>query len=156
MKRLREQKRLAGGRSARLFSVFAEEITADEIRALEFLYSYLPLSDLASHDGFYYLENVRASLDARKSMPWGTVVPDDLFFRYVLFCRINNENMDASRMVFYRELRERVQALSMKEAVLEINHWCHERVTYRPTDIRTFNLTFSILFNCCNNSCSCR
>ena len=25
----------------------------------------------------------------------------------------------------------------MKDAILEVNHWCHEKVTYRPTDGRT-------------------
>ncbi|MCK7482840.1 MAG: hypothetical protein M0C28_41260 [Candidatus Moduliflexus flocculans] len=24
--------------------------------------------------------------------------------------------------------------MTMKEAVLEVNHWCHEKVTYRGTD----------------------
>ena len=25
----------------------------------------------------------------------------------------------------------------MKDAILEVNHWCHERVTYEPSDART-------------------
>ena len=25
----------------------------------------------------------------------------------------------------------------MREAALEINHWCHEKVSYQPSDMRT-------------------
>lgn len=35
------------------------------------------------------------------------------------------------------ELKERIKKRSMKEAVLEVNHWCHEKVTYKSTDGRT-------------------
>ena len=42
-----------------------------------------------------------------------------------------------SREVFYKALKPRVENLSMKDAILEVNHWCHEHVTYRPSDART-------------------
>jgi transglutaminase-like putative cysteine protease len=135
--RFRRRKKLARARSNELFSVFKESLTAEENKALEFLYAYIPLCDLTSHDGSYYLDNVRSSLEARKTMPWGEEIPENLFYQFVLFCRVNNENMDDSRPVLYKELKDKVKNLSMKEAVLEINHWCHEKATYRPTDIRT-------------------
>ena len=112
-------------------------MTNEEKAAITFLYDYMPLHDLAAHDRDFYLQNVRSSINARKEMPWGDSIPDDIFMRFVLFCRINNENMDASRMIFYNELKERVENLSMENAVLEVNHWCHEKATYKPTDIRT-------------------
>lgn len=31
----------------------------------------------------------------------------------------------------------RVKGLSMLDAVLEVNHWCHEKVNYQPADART-------------------
>ncbi len=37
-------------------------------------------------------------------------------------------------MVFFKELKERVKGMGMKDAILEVNHWCHERVTYQPSD----------------------
>ena len=104
---------------------------------MEFLYAYLPLFDLTSHDGSYYLENVRSSLEARRTIPWGEDIPEDLFYQFVLFCRVNSENMDDSRAVIYKELKDKVKNLYMKEAALEINHWRHEKATYRPTDVRT-------------------
>ncbi|PKP19118.1 MAG: hypothetical protein CVU05_12030 [Bacteroidetes bacterium HGW-Bacteroidetes-21] len=40
-------------------------------------------------------------------------------------------------MVVYEELKNRVQGMSMHDAALEVNHWCHEKVTYKGSDVRT-------------------
>lgn len=112
-------------------------MTPAERQAMEFLYAYMPLPDIAGHSAEYYLQNVRTSLKARAEMPWGKIVPDREFMHFVLPVRINNEDLDSSRMVFYDELRDRVKDLSMKDAILEVNHWCHEKVAYQPSDART-------------------
>ena len=70
-------------------------------------------------------------------MSWGKNVPELLFRHFVLPIRVNNEPLDASRAYFYKELKERIKNLSMHDAILEINHWCHEKVTYQPADART-------------------
>ena len=70
-------------------------------------------------------------------MPWGDSIPEDIFHHFVLPVRINNENLDESRMVFFDELKDRVKGLSLYDAVLEVNHWCHEKVIYTPSDGRT-------------------
>jgi transglutaminase-like putative cysteine protease len=131
------QKELAKNRSKQLFGVFDQDLTLTEQEALTFLYAYMPLSDLADYDGDFYLKNVRASLAARDTFSWGRKVPEDLFRHFVLPVRVNNENLDSSRWTFFMEFRERLKNLSMQEAVLEVNHWCHEKVTYRGTDGRT-------------------
>ena len=114
-----------------------KNITTEERNDLEFLYRYMPLADVTDYKPEFFLDNVRASLLARQEMPWGKEVPDLLFRHFVLPVRVNNENLDNSRMVFYAELKKRIANLSMKEAILEVNHWCHERVTYQPSDGRT-------------------
>ena len=70
-------------------------------------------------------------------MPWGQKVPELEWKHFVLPVRVNNENLDDARTVLYEELRDRVRSLSMRDAVLEVNHWCHEHVTYQPSDART-------------------
>ena len=40
---------------------------------------------------------------------------------FVLPIRVNNEDLDDSRKVFYEELKERVKGLSLYDAVLEVN-----------------------------------
>ncbi|MDR2148957.1 MAG: transglutaminase-like domain-containing protein, partial [Tannerella sp.] len=120
-----------------LFAVFNGELTGAEREALEFLYAYMPIGDIADYAGDYYLANVRSSFRAREEMPWGDSVPEQIFRHFVLPIRVNNENLDDSRMVFYEELKDRVQHLSLYDAVLEVNHWCHEKVIYQPSDSRT-------------------
>ncbi|MDR0506334.1 MAG: transglutaminase domain-containing protein [Dysgonamonadaceae bacterium] len=121
-----------------LFSVFKKEnLSLKQIEALEFLYAYMPLCDLADYDGQFFLNQVNIALKTRDYFSWGKTIPDDIFRHYVLVYRINNEYLDSARMVFFEELKDRVKNLSMYEAALEVNHWCHEKVTYRGTDSRT-------------------
>lgn len=118
-------------------AVFDGELSVEQRQALQFLYAYMPLPDVADYSGQFHLMNVDYALRARAEMPWGAIVPDREFLHFVLPVRVNNENLDESRRVFYEELKERVKNLSMYDAVLEVNHWCHEKVTYTPSDIRT-------------------
>ena len=120
-----------------LFAVFNEKLTTPEQEALMFLYAYMPTGDVTDYTGDYYLENVRLSDQARREMPWGKEIPDDVSRHFVLPIRVNNENLDDSRRVFYNELKDRVKNLSLHDAVLEVNHWCHEKVVYTPSDART-------------------
>ena len=115
--------------------VLDSELSPAEREALEFLYAYMPLADVTDYDGSYYLDQVRASFRTRKEMEWK--VPEREFRHFVLPIRVNNENLDTSRVAFYRELKPRVKGLSMAEAILEVNHWCHEKMTYQPSDART-------------------
>ena len=112
---------------------------AREKEAMQFLFAYMPIADITDYPTAFHLRNVRESFRAREEMAWGKKVPDLLFRHFVLPSRVNNEALDSSRTVFYRELKERAKGMSMKEAILEVNHWCHERVTYAPSDGRTLS-----------------
>ncbi len=104
---------------------------------VDFLYKYMPLPDKSDYPRSFYEKNVALSLQAKAEMPWGKTVPEREFRHFVVPVRVNNENLDNSREVFYQALKPRVENLSIKEAILEVNHWCHEHVTYRPSDART-------------------
>ena len=132
--RFQAQKELAMNRREQLFDVFQTRLTKHEQEGLEFLYAYMPLSDLSIHNGDFFLQQVRSSLMAREVFSWGKSIPDDIFLHYVLPVRVNNEYLDSGRVVFFNELRERLKGLSLKEAALEVNHWCHEQVTYHSSD----------------------
>ena len=120
-----------------LFAIFDTDLTSYEREALEFLYAYMPLADIADYSGEFHLMNVRASQKAADEMPWGKVIPEDLFRHFVLPVRVNNEHLDSARVVFYEELKNRVKSLSLYDAILEVNHWCHEKAIYTPSDART-------------------
>ena len=108
-----------------------------EREAMQFLYAYMPYSDLADYTPDFFLDQVRYAFTAREQMPWGKTIPEDIFRHFVLVYRVNNENLDTARMAFYHALKERVQGMTMEEAALEVNHWCHEHVAYRAADSRT-------------------
>ncbi len=132
-----KQRALAQARDTALFAVFNQSLSVQEEEALKFLYAYMPLSDLADYNGEFFLKNVRTTFAARDTFSWGKTIPEEIFRHFVLPVRVNNENLDTARIVFFNSLKSRVAGLSMKDAVLEVNHWCHENVSYRSTDSRT-------------------
>ncbi|WP_320167981.1 transglutaminase domain-containing protein [Mangrovibacterium marinum] len=134
---LEVQKHLTANSNIAVWDIFDQPLTDDERQAMEFMYAYMPLSDLGDYSADFFLANVRKSLQTREDMSWGKSIPEELFLHFVLPVRINNENLDSFRIVMYDELKARVQGMKIEEAALEINHWCHEKVVYRGTDIRT-------------------
>ena len=108
-----------------------------EEEALDFLYEYMPLGDNVDYSREYYRECVQYAFKAKLEMPWGSNIPEREFKHFVLPPRVNNENLDRFRATYYEELKARVQGLTLYDAVLEVNHWCHEHVSYRGSDSRT-------------------
>ena len=119
-----ERKHLAENRDEKLFSVFEKELSMTQSEALKFLFAYMPLNDLADHTGDFFLANADKALIARKEVPWGNTIPEDIFLHYVLPCRVNNENLDSFRIVYYDEIHERIKGKQLTEAAIEINYWC--------------------------------
>ena len=117
-----------------LATACAPEKTPKE-KYMEFLYSTMPLPDSLVYPQSWWEANVDKTLEVREKMNWG--VPEREFVHFVLPLRVNNEGLDDFRTVYADSLCARVSGMTMEEAVLEINHWCHERVTYQPSDGRT-------------------
>ena len=105
--------------------------------ALDFLYEGMPLPDSVDYPREFWEANASMAVRARHEMPWGEKVPGREWRHFVLPLRVNNEDLDSFRIVYYDELKERVKDKTMYSAVLEVNHWCHEHVSYQPSDSRT-------------------
>ena len=136
------------------FMTLPSGISLQEKEALEFLYAYMPLADVTDYPAEFFLENVRTALALKDR--WN--VPEREFRHFVLPLRVNNESLDSARVVFARELMPRIEGMSMQEAILEVNHWCHEKVTYQPSDARTsspLNLVKNALGRCGEQSTFC-
>jgi transglutaminase-like putative cysteine protease len=133
----KERRELARSREKELFSVFEQPMDLKHTQAMKFLYAFMPLSDLADYDGHFFLADADAAIRAREESPWGKKIPEDIFLHYVLPPRVNNENLDSFRIKYYDEIMARVKNRSIIDAALELNHWCHEKVVYQPSDIRT-------------------
>ena len=108
-----------------------------EKEALNFLYQYMPLGDSVDYTEDYFRECVHFALIAKEELPWGKDIPEREFKHFVLPPRVNNENLDRFRATYYEELKDRVKDLSLYDAALAVNHWCHEHVSYKGSDSRT-------------------
>ncbi|WP_422658732.1 transglutaminase domain-containing protein [Paenibacillus sp. EC2-1] len=137
--KFRKKQKIVGSRKPELFDIFQEELTEEETWALKYLYAYMPINDMADYNGELFLSHVRQTLAIRKQVPWGARVPDHLFLHFVLPYRVNTENIEDYRGVMYNELSERTAHLSMAEAIMEANYWCHETATYIGSDLRTMS-----------------
>ena len=102
---------------------------------VDWLYKYMPLPDNLHYPREYWEQNVQKTLEVRESMAWN--IPEREFRHFVLPLRVNNETLDDFRTVYADTLCARVRGMSIADAALEINHWCHEQATYQPSDART-------------------
>ena len=114
-----------------------EKIDGDLAKYLTFLYAYMPMSDLADYDFYFFKDQVKVAMEARETFSWGKTIPDDIFRHFVVVYRVNNENLDTARSYIFHQLKDRIKNMSMYDAALEVNHWCHEYVDYQPADVRT-------------------
>jgi len=140
-----DQRKYLVNKDSAFTRVFNKKLSPERSEALKFLYAYMPLSDLADYSCAFFLANVDISLRARSETNWGKKIPEEIFLHYVLPCRVNNENLDSFRIVYYDELMNRIKGKELTESALEINHWCHEKVSYQPADIRTSGPVSTIL-----------
>ena len=111
--------------------------TEEEGLYLRFVLCTLPFSDLGDADPALLLNCVRHALFCRRTFAWCADLPPQLFLLWVLSPRVNNEELSDCRGLFYQDLFPRVEGLPLKQAILEVNRFCAEHVTYRSTDERT-------------------
>ncbi|MCH3923825.1 MAG: transglutaminase-like domain-containing protein [Bacteroidales bacterium] len=114
-----------------------KDLNKQEKQYLDFLYQYMPLSDRADYDTSFFISQVKTAIMAKNTFSWGKIVPEEIFKHFVLVYRVNNENLDSAREVMFSMMKDRIKNMSMYDAALEVNHWCHEYVNYKGSDGRT-------------------
>ncbi|MBQ7056335.1 MAG: transglutaminase domain-containing protein [Bacteroidaceae bacterium] len=112
---------------------------------VDFLYKSMPLCDKADYPRDFFKTNATLTRRAVAEMPWGTQLDETLIRHFVLPLRVNNEPLDSFRIKYYDTLKARVSGMNMTAAAIAINHWCHEHVTYQPSDGRTSSPLQSLL-----------
>ncbi len=111
----------------------------DVIFAIEWIYANSPLSDMANYDFNMFKECAEHSVMLRETSPFAKDLPEDIFLNYVLHIRVNEEELSDCRKLFHSLLADRVNHLSMFDAIIEANYWNAENVMYQLTDIRTIS-----------------
>lgn len=104
---------------------------------MEFLKKTLPVADLDMYPLSLLEKFCEHAYMLEQNSSFCKNLPEEVFLYYVLFPRINNEDLSFNREIFYEALRDRIEGLSVQSAVIEINKWCHEQATYQQQDSRT-------------------
>ena len=94
---------------------------------LQWMYESMPLPDSLNYSREFWESNVAKTLEVREAMGWD--IPEREFRHFVLPLRAGNEVLDNFRVDYADTLCRRVKGISIAQAALEINHWCHEQAT---------------------------
>ncbi|MEG1827839.1 MAG: transglutaminase domain-containing protein [Cellulosilyticaceae bacterium] len=111
--------------------------TEEEAMMLKFLYSTMPISDIANYPFKTFVDYAEHGIYLWKNSEFTKTMPEDIFLNYVVHHRINEEEIAPCRKFFYDKLRARIQNKNIQEATLQVNYWCSEEATYQSTDERT-------------------
>ena len=125
--------------------VFAEidkklaECTDEVALACKYLYAFMPYSDIGNYAFEVFLDYAENGVYLWKENSGVAELPEEIFLNYVLFHRVNEEEIAPCRTFFRREIGERTGGMSFREAALEVNYWCAQEATYHCTDDRTLS-----------------
>ena len=109
----------------------------DTALAMKFFYGNMPYSDVGNYNPEVYLDYARHGVFLWNHSPFCQEMPEDIFLTNVLHYRINEEEIKPCRKFFYEKLSHRIAGMDMEHAILEVNYWCAEEMTYQATDART-------------------
>jgi hypothetical protein len=104
---------------------------------MKYLYGHMPTQDVLSVDLEVAADYVSAALQALEKLDYAKSVPQEIFFPYVLYHRVNSEEADGSRGFLQEQLLPYTQGKTMEKAALAVNYWCYAQATYTPADDRT-------------------
>lgn len=116
-----------------------QELNANTALAMKYLYVTMPDSDIGSYNFDTFLDYAAHGVRLYEESEEVRMLPETLFLNYVLYHRINEEEIKPCRSFFYEKLKDRIKGLYGKEAAQEVNYWCVEEVTYQTTDDRTLS-----------------
>lgn len=105
---------------------------------LRYLYGNMPMSDAVNYAFETFLDYAAHGVFLWESGPFQGRVSEEIFCQYVVYHRINTEDISPCRSFFYEKTQAEVHdGNTMAEAVLALNYWCAQEATYRISDDRT-------------------
>lgn len=114
-----------------------KEVTEDEKILMKYLYGTMPLSDAVNYSFDNFLDYARHGVYLWKNGAYSQKITEDIFLNYVVYHRINEEDISPCRSFFHTQLAEKIEGKSMEDAIIEVNYWCAQEATYQTTDDRT-------------------
>ena len=116
--------------------------------ALKYLYMTMPCSDMGNYSFKVFLDYAENSVRLWKEAEGVRALPEDIFLNYVLYHRVNEEEIAPCRELFHNEIRNFMEenkklslmdGCSRKDFAIEVNYWCAQEATYHCTDDRTLS-----------------
>ena len=138
--RIEEEFDRCAGRLPHLYNEISRQLAGlneNTALAMKYLYTTMPDSDIGNYSFETFLDYAAHGVRLYEESEEVRKLPELIFLNYVLYHRINEEEIKPCRSFFYEKLKERVHGLRGKEAAQEVNYWCVEEVTYQSTDSRT-------------------
>lgn len=86
--------------------------------ACKYLYAFMPYSDIGNYPFEVFLDYAVNGVNLWKENPRIANMPEDIFLNYVLFHRVNEEEIAPCRTFFYSELAERTRGWTLR-----LQHW---------------------------------
>ena len=104
---------------------------------MRYLYGHMAANDVLAFPVEMLADYVSATLAAYDAIDYVKAIPQEIFFPYVLYHRVNSECLDGSRSQLMAQIMPYVQGKTMTKAALAVNYWCYAQATYTPADDRT-------------------
>ncbi|MDJ0521966.1 MAG: transglutaminase domain-containing protein [Planctomycetota bacterium] len=126
---------LSGGNGTALRATYAK-LDEDERRGWAFLLAHMRSHHRAKLTEPLLTEHLKYAYRARRELPWTKALPEEIFLHYVLPILSGDEPLQRWRKQFFEEVvpvLKKKRAKSLEKVALEVNKWCGQRVTFKPT-----------------------
>lgn len=110
-----------------------------EAVAMKYLYATMPFSDIGNYPPELYYEFAEHGVWLYETNKELRLLPESVFLQYVLYHRVNEEEIRPCRRMFYEKMKGQISGKSLKERALEVNYWCAGEVSYESSDDRTLS-----------------
>ncbi len=105
---------------------------------LMYLYGNMPLSDMVNYPFETFLDYARHGVFLWENGIYRAEAGEEIFCQYVVYHRINTEDISPCRSFFYEKAKGEVPIkAAVEDAVLALNYWCAQEASYRASDDRT-------------------
>jgi len=128
-----------------------EQVEEQNVKlSLKYLFTHMPISDMENYEPELFLSFAEHAVMLWENDHDIQNFSEEIFLNYILFYRVNDEEIMACRALFFEQITNYLKNRSKRKAdnisavqdaiekkVLDINWWCAENVTYHVTDGRT-------------------
>ena len=82
----------------------------------------MPYSDIGNYPVETFLDFARHGVRLYKENAYVQELPEELFLQYVLYHRVNEEEIRPCRSLFYQELKDQIEDKDIEKKALEVNY----------------------------------